>query len=149
MATNRRPPTAEELQAGDFLGKAIEKAGFTHLTLATALKVSPGLISQWVNAFVRLPISRAERVAELLGVAPGYICVKYRSLRGSSHRLDVKEPRAAYEVQHQAVRKIAAMISSGDLSPSQVELLLKTAEAFAQATRLAKKAVVPPAKLRA
>lgn len=136
----RRLPTHEELQAGRALAGALQRAGMTHSDLADKISKTPGLISQWVTAVARLPIERAEQVADLLDVKPSEICVAYRSLREHS-RPQVREPRAAYPsaAYHPSVRRLADLIASGALSEQHVQIVMKTAEALAAESRRSKR----------
>jgi transcriptional regulator with XRE-family HTH domain len=140
MSSKRRPATEEELRAGRALAEALDRMHWTHADLADRLQVSLGLISQWVTAVVRLPISRAQDVAELLNVAPSDICVGYRKLRGQPDRHQVRESAARYSIPTSGpVKRLLALISSGALSSAQIQLLVQNAEAFAAANRSPKR----------
>lgn len=143
MTSKRRPATEQELRAGRALADALDRMNMTHADLADRIQVSAGLISQWVTAVVRLPINRAQDVAEVLNCAPGDICIAYRNLRGESsvrQANQVREPTARYAVPASApVKRLLALISSGALSSAQIHLLVQNAEAFAAANRSPKR----------
>jgi len=90
--TKRRPPTPEEITAGRRLSEAMTAAGYDQARFAHEFNVSPGLISQWVNATVRMPYKHAENAARLLNCRPEDISVEYRKLpRKRGSHLEVRE----------------------------------------------------------
>ena len=92
----RRPPTAEEREAGQALKRAMSSANYDQQELAAQLGLTPSNISQWVTAHTRLPWDRAEQVAKILKCSPADISVPYRKLPASRHPPQVKEDVIPY-----------------------------------------------------
>jgi len=80
----KKQPTKEALA----LAAAIASNNLTHAAVADHVGAQESQVSHWVTSHRPVPIDKAERLAEYLGVAPEKICARYgksvRAVNGSS-----------------------------------------------------------------